>query len=253
MITLIGIGHVFSIREAVKYIIHGKKPNAVCVELDKYRYKMLKRGIRDTEGLPLVYKRLQKIYDRAAELQGADVGEEMIAAVDAAEELGIPHYFIDVEAGPMVKDNMKAFTLGQKIKLFSSVLGASILPKKTLEKGIKAIEKNPELAMKEFEKRFPDLKRDLIDYRDRYMADGIKKLSNYHSDMAVVIGEGHMPGITRQLKGFDVESVHLNKVLEIAKKLENGSIDGEDSHFSNQSTLNRNRSINFSFNINIEE
>ena len=45
MIILVGVGHVFSIKEAVRYLILSKKPDAVCVELDKVRFDALENGV----------------------------------------------------------------------------------------------------------------------------------------------------------------------------------------------------------------
>ena len=79
MITLIGIGHVFSIRDAVKYIIYQRRPNAVCVELDIFRFEILDKGLDRSKDAPFLMKRLQKVYDKAAQTQGAQVGEELLA------------------------------------------------------------------------------------------------------------------------------------------------------------------------------
>ncbi|MGA1822832.1 MAG: TraB/GumN family protein [Thermoplasmatota archaeon] len=222
MITLVGIGHVFSIREAVKQIVYRKNPQAVCIELDKFRFDALEKGLRGSEDGPFLLKRLQKIYDKAAKSQGADVGEEMLGAVEAAKILGIPHYFIDVEATPVVGGILDGMTIGQKMKLAGSVVTASFLPKKHLEEGIKKIEDNPEEAMAQFERAFPKLKKDLVDYRDKYMADKLMDISIDHRDIIAVVGEGHIPGISRYLKDLDIEIIHLNEVMELAKKIESG-------------------------------
>ena len=97
MITLVGIGHVFSIKDAVKYLVFTKRPDAVCLELDRLRFDALESGTRGQEDAPFIFRRLQRIYDKAAETQGATVGEEMLGAAEAAQEMGIPHYFIDIE------------------------------------------------------------------------------------------------------------------------------------------------------------
>lgn len=112
MITLVGIGHVFSIRDAVKYIVFERRPHAVCVELDKFRFDALDQKIDRSEDAPFLMKRLQKVYDRAANMQNAEVGEEMLGAVEAAKLMDIPHFFIDVEATPMVSSFLDGLTLG---------------------------------------------------------------------------------------------------------------------------------------------
>ena len=224
MITLVGIGHVFSIRKAVKYIIYQKHPHAVCVELDKFRFEMLDKGLDRSKDAPFLMKRLQKVYDKAAQSQGAEVGEEMLGAVEAAREMDIPHFFIDVEATPMVSGMLKGLPLSQKLKLAGSVLGASVLPKKQLEKGMGMIEDDPDRAMKEFGKVFPDLKERIVDYRDTYMSRRLIKLNREFPHLLAVIGQGHMAGIRNHLKDLDVEVIELKQVNRLAQRIEKGEV-----------------------------
>ncbi|HHD15467.1 MAG TPA: hypothetical protein ENK47_02040 [Euryarchaeota archaeon] len=216
MITLVGIGHVFSIREAVKYIIYQRRPHAVCVELDRFRFEALEQGLDRSEDAPFLLKRLQKVYDRAAQSQGADVGEEMLGAVEAAQEMNIPHFFIDVEATPMVNNILSDIPLMQRLKLFGSVIGASFLPKKQIEKGIEQVENDPDLAMEQFGRVFPQLKERIVDYRDTYMSRRIRALNRDFPHLLAVVGEGHIKGISSHLDHGDLDVIHLGDVKKIA-------------------------------------
>ncbi len=249
MITLIGIGHVFSIREAVKRIIFRKVPDAVCIELDKIRFDALEKGLRGNEKVPFIFKRLQKIYDRAAESQGASVGEEMLGAVEAAREMEIPYHFIDIEASPMVMDIFQKLTLGQKTKLMGSVLVASVLPKKKMEEGMKQIEENPLEAIKQFEKAFPELKRDLVDYRDAYMSNRLIEISKRFDNIIAVVGEGHIPGIEKNMKNLEYEVIHLSEVLEISKEIVEGKYEKEETNSRGTEIHN---TVSFSFDVEYE-
>jgi len=224
MITLIGIGHVFSIKEAVKYLVFKSNPDAVCLELDRLRFDALESGMRGQEDAPFLFRRLQKIYDRAAETQGAQVGEEMLGAAEAAEELDVPHYFIDIEASPMVMNIFQKLSVTEKLKLFGSVIGASFLPKRTIEEGIKQIGENPEEYMDQFEKYFPSLKRDIVDYRDRYMAKRLIDISNDHEHVLAVVGQGHIKGMSAYLEHRGLRIIPLKEVQEIAKDLSDGTL-----------------------------
>ncbi|MGA1820425.1 MAG: TraB/GumN family protein [Thermoplasmatota archaeon] len=224
MITLIGIGHVFSIKEAVKYLVFRNEPDAVCLELDRLRFDALESGMRGREDAPFLFKRLQRIYDKAAETQGAQVGEEMLGAAEAAQEIGIPHYFIDIEASPMVMNIFKKLSVTEKLKLFGSVIGASFLPKRTIEEGIKQIGENPEEYMDQFEKYFPSLKRDIVDYRDRYMARRLMDISEEHDHVLAVVGQGHIRGMSVYLEHRGLQVVPLKEVQEIAKGLSEGRL-----------------------------
>jgi len=222
MITLVGIGHVFSIKKAIKYLIHQLGPDAVCLELDRIRFDALERGVRGSEEAPFLFKRLQKVYDKAAKTQGASVGEEMLGAAEAAKEIGVPHIFIDVEASPMVVDMFQKLSMSEKMRLIGSVLGASILPKSTLEDGIKKIGENPEEYMEQFGKAFPTLKKDIVDYRDRHMAGKLIHLSREYPHLLAVVGEGHVKGMEKYLSTHGLNIIHLKDVREIARKIEAG-------------------------------
>ena len=250
MITLIGIGHVFSIREAVKQMILDKKPDTVCIELDKIRFNALEQGLRGNEDVPFIFKRLQKIYDKAAESQGASVGEEMLGAVEAARKMKIPYHFIDIEASPMVMDIFQKMTLGQKTKLMGSVLVASVLPKKKMEEGIKQIEENPLEAIKQFEKAFPELKRDLVDYRDTYMSKRLIDISKRFDNIVAVVGEGHIYGIEKNIKKLEHEVIHLNEVLEMSKQIGEGKYEKEGSDIGGTVIHN---TVSFSFDVEYED
>ncbi|MCU0798260.1 MAG: TraB/GumN family protein [Candidatus Thermoplasmatota archaeon] len=224
MITLVGIGHVFSIRDAVRHIIFSRRPNAVCLELDKLRFEILERGDLGKEDGQLLSKILHGIYEKAASAQGATVGEEMLGAADAARDLGVPYFLIDVEATPMVNGLLKDMNFVQKAKLLGSVLGAYVVPKKLLEKEIRKIEEDPTEAMEQFERVFPELKRRLVDYRDHYMADRIVQISIMYPHTLAVVGEGHIKGIRGLLEGQDLEVIHLKDVTSIARRIENGEL-----------------------------
>ncbi|MBN1389890.1 MAG: TraB/GumN family protein [Candidatus Thermoplasmatota archaeon] len=224
MITLVGIGHVFSIKEAVKYIVLTRRPDAVCLELDRLRFDALETGTREQGEAPFLFRRLQRIYDKAAETQGAQVGEEMLGAAEAAGEIGIPHYFIDIEASPMVMNIFQKLSMSEKLKLFGSVIGASIIPKKTLEEGIKEIGEDPDKYMEQFENYFPTLKRDIVDYRDRYMSKRLIEISKKHEHILAVVGQGHIRGMIDLLEPYGAHVINLKEVQEIARGLVDGSI-----------------------------
>jgi pheromone shutdown protein TraB len=224
MITLVGAGHIFSIREAIRYIIYFNRPNAVCVELDELRYEALENQVDRYTDAPFLMKRLQKIYDKAAEVSGGELGEEMLGAVQAAKDLSIPHFFIDVKMDGMAGDIMKELSIPQMVKLAGSLIGTSILPKKQMKKAIRKVEDDTELMLDEFEKQFPSLKEKLIDDRNLYMANNIIRLHRKYPHVLAVVGAGHLKGMMELLPVSQVNIIQLKEVKSIAKKLENGEL-----------------------------
>jgi len=57
MITLIGVGHVFDLKTQVRGVIVNKKPQVVCLELDRGRFEaMVAKG--HTGAAPFSYRLL---------------------------------------------------------------------------------------------------------------------------------------------------------------------------------------------------
>ena len=53
--------------------------------------------------------------------------------------------------------------------------------------------------MEDFARKFPVLKRELIDNRNNYMAQNILNLAQQHRHVLAVVGEGHVEGIKNLL------------------------------------------------------
>lgn len=224
MITLIGAGHVFSIKEAIKYIIYNRRPHAVCVELDEVRFDALENQIDRYEDAPFIMKRLQKIYDKAANISGGELGEEMMGAVEAAKELEVPHYFIDVKMTGAASDIIKDLSIPQIVRLAGSVIGTSILPKRQMEKALKKVEENPDAIVDQMEKEFPTLKEKLIDNRNEHMVRNILKLNRRYPHVLAVVGAAHLDGMISSLPSDQMDVIRFKDVKSIAGRIANGDL-----------------------------
>jgi pheromone shutdown protein TraB len=225
MITLIGVGHVFDIKYNVEQLILERNPSVVCVELDKVRYKALvEKTPRDNS--PLVYQLLARFQEKIADKYGVGVGEEMISAINTAKKIGAHLAFIDVEATDSFDKFWKSMSVMERLKFTVGALGGMFVRKKTVERELKRFEKNQDKYMEMFGKEFPTVKRQLIDYRDKYMANAIKTISLKYDDIVAVIGDGHIQGVKKELesqtkpddKQLEIEIIRLSKVRAMKKK-----------------------------------
>jgi len=205
MITLLGIGHVFQLRDTVQGVINDKLPGLVCVELDEVRYKVIRS--KQKGGVPpsFAYYMLARFEEKMADMYGSSVGDEMIAAVDAAQDLQIPVAFIDMDGQKMFRKMMKEMTIKERVWLFLASLGSLFVSKKRVEKELKEFEDNTEAYMDELEKKFPSIKRVLIDERDEHMASKLAAFNTKVTDIVAVVGDGHVPGISDRLAYLDLE------------------------------------------------
>jgi pheromone shutdown protein TraB len=225
MITLIGVGHVFDIKHNVEQLITERNPSVVCVELDKIRYKALvEKTPRDRS--PLIYQLLARFQEKIADKYGVGVGEEMISAINTAKKIGARLAFIDVEATDSFDNFWNSMSFKERLKFTVGALGGLFVRKKTVERELKRFEKNQDQYMEMFGKEFPTVKRQLIDYRDKYMATAIKKINQNYDDIVAVIGDGHILGVKKELetqyqteeKRLNIEIIRLSKVRAMKKK-----------------------------------
>jgi pheromone shutdown protein TraB len=204
MIILVGVGHVFQLRASVQSVIGRVRPDLVCVELDRMRYDALVSHERG-RGPSVVYTMLSAFQERLAESYGSSVGDEMLAAVDAAREVGANVALIDMDATHVFRRVWGELTLKERIWLFASAIGGVFITKRRVEKELERFQEHQDEYMEELAQRFPTLKRILIDERDDHMAEQLRRLCEQHKAIVAVLGDGHIQGISRRLQDRTVE------------------------------------------------
>lgn len=208
MITLVGVGHVFEISEQVKAVIRARHPSVVCLELDAGRYTTLVN--RNTpRTIPLQYRLLAYFQKRMAEKFGTEVGDEMMAAAEAAKEMGAGVALIDVDANRMFAELWKKMSFKERMNLLGGAFFGLFLPKERVEKEVERYEQNSDDYIKSMGEGFPTIKEVLIDDRNRHMAQQLTALSQQHGNIVAVVGDGHVPGLLEALKSLEVEVVRL--------------------------------------------
>ncbi len=218
MIVLVGVGHVFRLRQRIEGLVEQRRPDLVCIELDEDRYRFIRQKEREGRYPSMTVALLARFQSRTAEMFGTTVGDEMIAAVDAAKGLGVPHEFIDMDGYTVMQRLRREMTWKERFWAFIAAIGAQFISKKRIEKELKEYEENPEAYEEELEKRFPTFKRVLIDERNAYMAWRIAQSIQTHPQVMAVVGDGHVRGITAHLDelGLEHEVIRLAEIREDA-------------------------------------
>lgn len=223
MITIIGTGHVFDLSQALLRIFDEKEPDILCVELDKQRYNalMMKQNNPDkykeqSKNLPILYKLLSRFQEGMAKEYGVQAGQEMLTTIDYARTHQKPIAFIDMNAQKLFSRMIKKMTLREKIRLLFSGFGGIFVNKKRVEKELDKITKNFDYYMKEIGKKFPTIKKVLIDERNQFMTNNIKKTNEQYEKVIAVVGDGHIPGLTKLLekKELDFETIRLSELRD---------------------------------------
>ncbi len=209
---LLGTAHVS--RDSVDEVgraIRELEPERVCVEIDEARHRSLveKRSweslnvykvIREKKGFLLLGNLVLSSFQRR---MGADLGvtpgEEMLAAMQVAQELGIPTSFVDREIHTTLRRAWAKARLWGKMKMLAALLGSVFSREKLPQEEIEALKEQGALEgmMNELAAYLPAAKEVLIDERDQYLA--AKSYETDGSRILVVVGAGHVPGIARWL------------------------------------------------------
>lgn len=219
MITLIGTGHVFDLKDAIIDIFKEKNPDVICVELDNKRLNALilkktnPEKYKDvTKKNPIIYKILARFQDNMAREYGVSAGDEMLTALNYAKSHEIPLALIDSDAQKLFQKMLKSMTISEKIKLLLSGFSGFFIGRERVEKELNKIEKDFDKYLNEIGDRFPTIKRILIDERNENMAKKIIKLTEDKNSIVACIGDGHINGISKILDKNKIEykTIRLN-------------------------------------------
>lgn len=227
-LTLIGSGHVFRVKDTIRDAIRALHPDVVCVELDRGRLQALVQrqqqaerardgtlpaaGTEANEAAPkggFVHRRLQRFQEGVAGMYGADVGEEMLAAVQAAQEIGARIALIDPPAEDTVRRVLRELTWRERARAVGMLVGGTLSApfrrkgsKAEIEAEIRRYQEDPATALEELRVKFPTLHRIVIAERDAIMARRMARILPGTRHVVAVIGDGHVPGLVGFLSDF---------------------------------------------------
>ncbi len=211
MIVIVGTAHVINLEDRIEEILKNEMPEAVCVELDIYRYIALKHSDGENYSPSKTFQKLAEFQRKIAEILAAPLGGDMLAAVDKAREIGADVHFIDKDIREIAQ-KIGEISLREKLKIFAGViLGRKVKSKEDVEDFLKEVSENAESVLEEFRKSFPSLAKILIDEREDYMVSRIIELRDKYQKIVVFVGEAHAKSMGEKLrgKGEDVKIIHL--------------------------------------------
>jgi pheromone shutdown-related protein TraB len=216
VIILAGTVHISQeSRDEVSALIEAEKPGRVCVELDESRYHSISQGnswesldigkvLKEGRGFLLMANlALAGFQRKMGSAVGNKPGEEMLAAVAAAEASGIPYSFCDREIQVTLKRAWGKSSFWNKCKLLGSLIDSAFSNEKLSEEEIEKLKEKNELdsMMSELAAFLPSVKEVLIDERDRFLASRI--FDARESLVVAVIGAGHLDGVEAWLRKLD--------------------------------------------------
>ena len=232
--VVLGTAHVSrSSMEAVDALLASEHFDAVAVELCDSRaqsmrdpeafrqldlFKVIRQGKAGMVAASLVLSTFQK---RLADQSGIQPGAEMKAAMDGAEQRGLPLWLIDREVGTTLKRAWRSVGFWQRFGLLGGLL-ASVFDREDIEQGeIEKLKQGDllESAFSEFASGSKPLYDSLIGERDAFMAarlreEAARPSTTENRRVLVVIGAGHLKGLCTLLR--EQQGDPASKVAELA-------------------------------------
>lgn len=210
--TLLGTVHVSPVSaNTVKKELRSGKYDAVAIELCEKRAKVFKdktprptfswwksfrqRGFKAT----LLSNALSNLYKAFEINHGLDSGGEFKAAMNVSEARKIPCILIDQDAE--ITAQRASANVGVVASVFTFLLhrvaswAIKHIPTKELMDKLEELKHNPD----KYTNKAPLNRKAIIDERDAYMVNELRKLTGY-KNVLVVIGAGHLQGMTKLLK-----------------------------------------------------
>ena len=209
-VILIGTAHVSrESAQQVRQLIQEENPDTVCVELCQSRYQSIRQKERwqETDIVKIIKEKksflllsnllLASFQKRIAKKLDIKPGQEMITAVETAEEMDAEIHLADRDIRTTLSRTWRAMGLWSKIKLLFQLMLSLGEVEEIKEEDIEKMKNEDvlETLLAEVGKSLPVLKDILIDERDQYLAKKIRTAPG--QKIVAVVGAGHVPGIKK--------------------------------------------------------
>lgn len=212
-ILLVGTAHVSrESADLARQVIESEQPDAVCVELDERRYAALRSEqkfesldvrevLRRKQLATLIFNLILASYQKQLGGKlGVQPGAELLAAAHAAEEHGARVELCDRDVRTTLRRAWGSLSFWRKLQLIGAMLASLFDSPEMDEEELRELRQQDVVTklMDELGEEFPSLKRVLIDERDLYLAEMIRRVDG--NLVVAVLGAGHLPGVRRTLE-----------------------------------------------------
>jgi pheromone shutdown-related protein TraB len=223
-IVLVGTAHVSrESAELVERTIEEEKPDTVCVELCRARYDAIrqKANWEEMDILKIIRQKrtslllsqliMASFQKKIAEKFGINPGEEMMRAIQKAEDTGAEVALVDRDIRTTMTRTWRKMRFFSKLRFFFELLLSIFVTEDISEDDIEKLKEHDvlELALQTFGKKLPEVKTTLIDERDQFMAHEIAHTAG--QKIVAVVGAGHIPGILQYL-GKNIEIAPISEI-----------------------------------------
>jgi pheromone shutdown-related protein TraB len=225
---VIGTAHVSQRSvEEVREVIAAVRPDVVCVELCQGRLDALGKdsAFRDLDVFKVVregktlyllaHLALASYQRRIGASLGVKPGAELLAAVEAAREAGLPIALIDRDIHVTLKRTWANIGWWRRITLLAGLVmgGGDDKGEPVTAHTVEQLKEAKALSemLAELGREIPEVKGPLIDERDQYLAGKMREAGQGKRTVDAVVGAAHVPGMTHHL-GRPVDLAALERL-----------------------------------------
>ena len=223
-VILIGTAHVSKeSAELVSNVIEAEKPDTVSVELCQSRYHAItqKNLWQDTNLIKVIREKkaffllanliLASFQRKIGKKLGIQPGEEMLRAIQDAKTVGADIHLADRDIRVTLSRASRLMGFWTKMKLiiqFIFSLGEAV---EITEEDVEEMKDKDimDTLLSEIGTTLPEMKRILIDERDKFLAYKIRNASG--NKIVAVVGAGHVQGIQKNWEQ-DIDITGLEKI-----------------------------------------
>lgn len=225
-VLLVGTAHISQESvDLVEKVIETHRPDCVCVELDERRFEALSEQrkwestdlreiIRNKQLTTLFVNLLLASYQKRLGGQlGVMPGSELLAAARTAQRLDIPVELCDRDIRITLRRAWGSLSLWRRFQVLGGAAGSALEQREISEEELRRIRSQDVLTemMDEMGRAMPEIKRVLIDERDGYLAEKIRRASGQR--IVAVVGAGHVKGMARALTSG--EAVDMDAITQV--------------------------------------
>ena len=197
-------------------------PDSICIELDAQRYERLEnpQEWRNTDiveviknkqvGFLMVNVILSSFQRRMAKSLGSNTGGEMMEAIRLSKTMNKQLVLADRPIKTTFSRIWSMLQGKEKFKLLTGIISSIFDDEEISEEDLAKLKEADalEAALMEVSKEFPTVKKILVDERDMYLSQKIKKAPG--KKIVAVIGAAHAAGIVRHInEEIDTDSLEI--------------------------------------------
>ncbi len=221
--VLVGTAHVAKASvDLVRLVIEKERPDCVCVELDPRRYEALSKEeawdqldlrqvIRQNQLSTLLLNLILASYQKKIGQElGIKPGTELLEATRVAASLDIPFELCDRDVRITLRRAIAGTPFLRRLLIMSELLASMFDAPEITEKDLEDLRQQDVLSdlMEEMGRQHPNLKKVLIDERDAYLCERLRRAPG--KTLVAVVGAGHLKGMEKALEAhqpIDLEAL----------------------------------------------